>query len=155
MPDTLMTPHPALSVLQPLVGAWTMKITWSEKTRELVGGPPSVEGLVTFEWSPSGSTLVQTVNDGGTAVATWGFVPNKEISGAFRALYADSRGVSRIYEMSFTDGLWKIWRAAPGFHQRFASRISPDGRTIEGRWEKSEDGEHWENDFDLTYTKAE
>jgi hypothetical protein len=74
-----------------------------------------------------------------------------DTSGAFCALYADSRGVSRIYDMSFADDVWKMWRAAPGFHQRFVGRISPDRSMIEGCWEKSQDGTSWERDFDLTY----
>ena len=78
-----------------------------------------------------------------------------DTSGAFSALYADDRGVSRLHEMSFADGLWKLWRAAPGFHQRFEGRIAIDGRTIEAKWEKSEDGSNWDIDFRLDYVKAE
>jgi hypothetical protein len=78
-----------------------------------------------------------------------------ETSGAFVALYADSRGVCRIYQMSFAGNVWKIWRDAYGFHQRFTGRIGRDRRSIEARWEKSDDGTTWETDFDLQYTKAE
>jgi hypothetical protein len=42
-----------------------------------------------------------------------------DTSGAFSAFYADSRGVSRLYEVSFAKDLWKMWRAAREFHQRF------------------------------------
>jgi hypothetical protein len=66
---------------------------------------------------------------------------------------ADSRQISRIYQMSLSDGVWKLWREAPGFSQRFTGTFSGDGRTISGRWEKSTDGSQWEHDFDLTYTK--
>ena len=69
-------------------------------------------------------------------------------------LYFDSRGVSRVYQMSLSDGVWKMWREAPGFSQRFMGTWSSDGRTIRGRWEESGDGSHWEHDFDLTYTKV-
>jgi hypothetical protein len=78
-----------------------------------------------------------------------------DASRAFSVLYADGRGVSRIYQMSFAQGVWKIWRDAPGFHQRFTGRLSPDRRGIEARWEKSEDGMIWETDFDLTHAKIE
>jgi hypothetical protein len=57
--------------------------------------------------------------------------------------------------MSFAGDVWKIWRDAHGFHQRFMGRIRRDRRSIEARGEKSEDGTTWDTDFDLQYTKAE
>jgi hypothetical protein len=56
--------------------------------------------------------------------------------------------------MSLSDGVWKLWRDAAGFSQRFEGMFSDDGKTISGRWEKSADGMQWEHDFDLTYTKV-
>ncbi len=55
--------------------------------------------------------------------------------------------------MSFSDGMWKMWRNAPGFSQRYESAVSQDGKTITARWEKSSDGSTWEHDFDVKYTK--
>ena len=55
--------------------------------------------------------------------------------------------------MSFSDRLWKLWRQAPGFSQRFEGKISDDGETISARWEKSGDGLEWEHDFDVTYIR--
>jgi len=72
----------------------------------------------------------------------------------YTMLYSDSRGISRIYQMSLRDGVWQQWRDDPSFRQRFTATFSEDGQTIKGKWEKSEDGEHWELDFDLTYTRA-
>jgi hypothetical protein len=69
-------------------------------------------------------------------------------------LYSDSRGVSRVYEMSFSEELWKLWRNAPGFSQRFEGRVSPDRSTITSHWEKSFDDSTWEHDLDITYTRA-
>lgn len=69
-------------------------------------------------------------------------------------LYADARGVHRIYELSLTDTVWRRWRAAPGFHQRFAGMLSGDGATITGRCEGSRDGESWALDFDVVYTRV-
>ena len=73
--------------------------------------------------------------------------------GEYRQHYFDTRGVSRIYEMSLRDGVWKLWRDSPGFSQRFTGTFGDDGNTITGFWKKSGDGEAWEHDFDLTYTK--
>ncbi len=68
-------------------------------------------------------------------------------------LYSDARGVSRVLQMSLSNGVWKMWRNAPGFLQRFTGSFSNNGNTITGYWEKSGDGSNWERDFDLTYTK--
>jgi hypothetical protein len=70
-------------------------------------------------------------------------------------LYFDERGVSRRYEVSIKDNVWKWWRNAPGFSQRFVGTIAPDGRTIDGRGELSRDGTNWEGDLQLTYTRAD
>ena len=69
--------------------------------------------------------------------------------------YFDTRGVERIYQMSLRDGVWKFWRDAPGFSQRFSGRFSADNSTITASIEMSRDGVHWEHDFDLTFTKGE
>lgn len=69
-------------------------------------------------------------------------------------LYYDSPGVYRVYQIAVVDGVWKVWREAPGFNQRYIGKIQDGGNTIAGRWEVSEDGKSWKVDFDLTYTKV-
>jgi hypothetical protein len=64
------------------------------------------------------------------------------------------RVVCRVYEMGIGDGEWRLWRAAEPFPQRFTGRLEDDGNTIIGRWEKDEDGENYETDFDLIYRKV-
>ena len=54
--------------------------------------------------------------------------------------------------------MWKLSRSAPDFSplpfsQRFEGRFSEDGRRIEGAWEICHDGETWEHDFGMTYTR--
>jgi hypothetical protein len=78
--------------------------------------------------------------------------------------YFDSRGVERLYMTALEGSTWKIWRApgedwngphGPGFNQRFIGEISPDGRTIEGRWERGmgDAGDVWELDFPINYVR--
>jgi hypothetical protein len=78
--------------------------------------------------------------------------------------YFDSRGVKGLFMMALEGSTWKIWRApgedwngphGPGFNQRFVGEISPDGRTIEGRWERGMGaaGDEWEIDFPITYVR--
>jgi hypothetical protein len=79
--------------------------------------------------------------------------------------YFDSRGVKRLFLTVVDGSMWTIWRApsedwhgpdGPGFNQRFIGEISPDGRTIEGRWERGlgEAGDVWELDFPITYVRS-
>jgi hypothetical protein len=68
--------------------------------------------------------------------------------------YFDSRGVARVYGMSFADGVWKLWRDGDDFSQRFTGTLSDDGERLEGAWEISHDGSSWEHDFDITFTKV-
>jgi hypothetical protein len=75
-------------------------------------------------------------------------------NGTFHKLYADDRGVCRVYEMSIGDGEWRQWREGAPFPQRFVGRFEDDGDTILGRWEKAEDGTNYAIDFDLTYRRV-
>jgi hypothetical protein len=71
--------------------------------------------------------------------------------------YFDSRGVARLYEMTFADNVWTLERHAdaPDFSQRFTGTFDDDRNTIVGRWESSSDSSNWKPDFDLTYTRAQ
>jgi hypothetical protein len=53
---------------------------------------------------------------------------------------------SRVYQMSFGEGAWKIWRQAPGFWQRYSATIRDDGGSIRAAG-KSPDGSSWEHDL--------
>jgi hypothetical protein len=72
----------------------------------------------------------------------------------FTQHYYDSRGVARVYQMSLAAGVWKVWRDAPGFWQRYTGLISADGTSITGAWEYSPDGVIWRHDFTLDYLAA-
>jgi hypothetical protein len=150
-----------LGDLEILVGEWTMAAAPPD-------GPPwPGEGRLTFEWIEGGGFLVQrwTVDlpeaPNGIALIGVGDTPvpvseSDDSPGGYLQHYFDSRGVHRVYEMSLEGRTWKLWRDGPGFvPQRFTGEISEDGKTITGRWEIAEDGEHFATDFDLTYTKVE
>jgi hypothetical protein len=89
----------------------------------------------------------------GTPDAMW-LISRDESTSSYTVLYYDTRKVSRVYEMSMSDGTWKIWRNSPDFSQRFDGKFSDDGDIITAHWEKSSDGSTWEHDFDVTYTKV-
>jgi len=73
----------------------------------------------------------------------------------FFMLYFDERGVSRKYEVTLRNNIWKLWRNAPGFSQRFTGTFVDYGLSIIGKGELSRDGSRWEPDLELTYTRTE
>jgi hypothetical protein len=142
------------SPLGRLIGAWELE--------PLVEGRSMGRGRATFEWIADGAFVLQRSDaewsDPGwaehapkTTQAVLGF---DDATGEITQLYADDRGVHRIYRGSLTDEAWQMNRAAPGFHQRFIGTVSGDGQTIEGRWESSPDGTDWALDFPITYRKV-
>jgi hypothetical protein len=144
--------NPALEQLSVFVGEWDLEITsmsWEADKAAIVGGRAS------FEWIEGGGFLLER-----SEVSNPDFPRGVSIMGpddsaeTYSMLYFDSRGVSRIYQMSFNGNIWKLWRDFPGFSQRFIGTFNADYNIITARWEKSEDGSNWELDFKLTYTKV-
>lgn len=146
---------PVLQRLEALVGEWVMTISAGEET---------IRGETVFEWGEEGAFLVQRANIKlpETAPAEWvahspfptvAVIGLDDASEIFAMLYADARGMFRVYQMSLEGGTWRIWRDAPGFAQRFTGIFSPDGHKITAAWEKSGDGSRWEHDFDIAYIK--
>ncbi len=74
-------------------------------------------------------------------------------NGTYYQLYADERGVSRVYEMSIGDEGWMLWRSGQPFAQRFTATFADAGNTMLGRWEMSVDGVTYVTDFDLVYRR--
>jgi hypothetical protein len=136
--------------LEALVGEWTTE-----------AGPPGDPlwpggGRVTFGWLDGIPLLIERshvdVPEAPDSVAVIGC---DGMSDTYYQLYTDERDVQRVYAMSLSDGVWKLWRDGEPFSQRFTGTFSEDGKTIAGRWEIAEDGKTWRTDFDLTYTKVE
>jgi hypothetical protein len=73
--------------------------------------------------------------------------------------YFDSRGVVRLYAMTFDGRVWTLLREAPDFTplefaQRFTAEVQDGGAAIRGRWEtRQPDEPDWEHDFDLSYVR--
>ena len=150
--QTSLKSNPALEQLAPLIGEWNIEITSMSFHED-----PSavVRGQSSFAWLEGGAFLIQH-----SEISASEFPRSMAVVGAddeaatYRMLYYDSRGVSRIYRMTFSGGIWTIWRDFPGFSQRFHGTFSEDGKIITARWERSSDGSNWVHDFALTYTKV-
>lgn len=143
-------PNAALQPFGVLIGTWN-----TVGTHPLVPGT-TFHGRTSFEWIEGGAFLIMhsEIDEPQipSGIAIFG---TDDTTGECSMLYFDERGVSRKYEVSIKDNVWKWWRNAPGFSQKFAVTIAPDGRTIDGRGELSRDGKNWEGDLQLKYTRAD
>jgi hypothetical protein len=144
----------AISRLAAFIGEWRMEAMFKDI-------PATDSGAsVVFEWLRGEKFLIERwevpVPEAPDGIAIIGADP--ENHGHYLQHYFDSRGVARVYEMSFDDGIWKLWRDAPDFSpldfpQRYVGTLSDDGKTISGAWEICHDDATGEHDFDLTYTR--
>jgi hypothetical protein len=144
----------ALARLDVFVGDWTAEV-------QFPGAAPSpTSARSSFEWALDGQFLLQRTE-----------VPIPEApdsltiirvdleTGAYTQHYYDSRGVARLYAMTFVGREWTLSRESADFmplefRQRFIGTFSEDADTITGAWEKSLDGAAWEHDFVLTYHRV-
>ncbi len=144
--------------LEPLIGAWSMAIVMpgDKRPAEL----PDLGARATFEWMDDKAFVIERwtvpVPEAPDGVAVIGWDAGR---GTFLQHYFDTRGVARVYDMSFADGVWKLERTKPDFSpfefsQRYTGTLSSDGNRIEGTWEIANDHKTWAKDFDLIYTRV-
>jgi len=148
----------AIESLAPLLGEWRMEAVFPS-TSPAAGMKAEGVARTVFEYLPGRQFLIQRwevphpAAPDGIAIIGW-----DSGRGSVLQHYFDSRGVARLYEMSFGDGVWKLSRTAADFSpldfaQRYTGTISQDGSTIQGSWELATDGSQWEHDFELNYSK--
>ena len=143
-------PNPALKPFGVLIGTWT-----TMGTHPLI--PETiVHGRTSFEWLENGAFLMMRseIDEPGipSGLAIFG---SDDSAGEYFMLYFDERGVSRKFEVTLRDNVWKMWRDAPGFSQRFTGTIVDGGNTIIGQSELSRDDATFQNDLELTYRRVE
>jgi hypothetical protein len=130
-----------------LVGLWDI-----EATHPMLPGTV-VHGTAEFEWLEGERFLLQRSRtdhpEFPDSLIVFGAAEND-----LSMNYFDSRGVHRIYQVSLSDGVWKMWRHAPGFSQKFNGTIRDDGDTIEGLWKLSRDDSTWDDDLAITFRRT-
>ena len=138
----------AIDELDPLIGEWELAVD--------LPGAEDVRGLGTFERFGGlllgRSTAPDPVPDSICLIAA-------EPDGGYVQHYFDTRGVVRLYVMTFDGHTWTLERTKPDFspldfHQRYVGTLTDNGSVIEGEWQASDDGSTWKRDFGLTHRRV-
>lgn len=134
---------PTLEPFNALIGTWA-----TEAAHPLVD--ESVSGTVTFEWLEGGRFLVQrSHNDHDLFPDAIGVIGAPGVADGLVMEYFDSRGVRRTYGVSLDDRVLRMWRAHPGFEQRFSATLGPEA--FEGQWQLAKTPGDWQNDLKVNY----
>src|SRR5438067_2364426 len=140
-----------LDGLTPFLGEWRIDAPAFPLPPELAAA-----ARTTFEWTLGGGFLLQRTSIPVPEAPDGLCLVGPAADGGYLQHYFDSRGIARLYAMTFDGREWTLERGVPDvspldFHQRWLATFSADGDTIEGRWESSADGREWELDFELSY----
>ncbi|MFI7399630.1 hypothetical protein ACIBW9_03910 [Streptomyces sp. NPDC049541] len=141
----------ALKRLDVLVGEWVVEAEFPG-----LEVPP---GHSVFEWALDGQFLIQRTQAPNPAPDSMAIIAVDPETGGYTQHYYDSRGVVRLYAMTFADGIWQLLRNTPdfsplNFRQRYSAQVGEDGNTIRGVWEMwRDDSDGWQQDFPLSYRR--
>jgi hypothetical protein len=147
----------AISDLDVFVGEWTVEVRFPEgHGADAKGAAPAARSV--FEWILDGKYLVQRSEvdhpDAPNSMSVYSANP----AGGYTQHYYDTRGVTRLYAMTFTDGVWTLLRESPDFspldfRQRYVGTFSADGTRIDGAWEMAQPGADFAVDFQMNYIR--
>ena len=138
----------AIEDLAGFVGTWSIAVD--------LPGAEDARGRVEFE--SVGEIVVQRATVPDPALDSCCVVMRQD-DGTYLQHYFDSRGVARLYAMTFDGRTWTLERTKPDlspldFCQRYIGTVSDDLATIDGEWQSSPDGTDWTRDFRLTYHRT-
>ena len=111
-------PNPALEPFHVLIGSWSTTGTHGQDPET------TLHGHTSFEWLENGSfLLMRSAIDDPRFPSAVAIIGSDDAEGEYYMLTFDERGVSRKYEVTLHDNIWKWWRNAPGFLQRYEGII--------------------------------
>jgi hypothetical protein len=142
-----------LARLEPFVGEWRIEAPAFSLAPELAD-----KARVSFAWTLGGAFLLQRSSIPVPEAPDGLSVIGPDSGGGYTQHYFDSRGIARLYVMTFDGRGWTLERHSQdfsplAFHQRWIGAFNADASTIAGRWETSQDGHVWELDFELVYRR--
>ena len=150
----VMNQDTRLERLEPFLGEWRIEAPAFPLAAELADATRS-----TFAWTLGGAFMLQRSSVPVPEAPDGLSVIGPDADEDYIQHYFDSRGIARVYAMTFDGRDWTLERHTPDFsplpfHQRWLGALSADGERIEGRWETSPDGRDWELDFELAYRRV-
>ena len=132
--------------LELFIGNWKMEVIHPHFQ------PSPITGHTRFDWLEGKYVIQRTqINKSefpsSTSIYDW-----DATSGQYVMHYFDSRGVTRLSQMTLENGIWKWWRDTAdfsplNFFQRFTGEIDEPGKIIQSILESSNDGINWEHDL--------
>ena len=142
-----------LDALQPFIGEWSVE------GRHVALPDMVIRGRSVFEWWGDRTFLMHRATldhpDFPDSIEIMGAT---QPDGGLAKHYFDSRGVHRLFAMTFDGGVWTLFRKAAGpddFDQSTNYVFSADGRTITSQSDRTEPGAHdMKPDFMVTYTRV-
>ena len=145
-----------LTELEVFIGEWRVDAVHARNPAELL------HGRAAFEWWPAGErtfVLERWSMEHPDFPDSINLIGATQPDGGLAIHYYDTRGVHRVYLMSFKDATWTVSRkrkagSKTDFDQRFVGEFSADRRTITGEWQRTDPGKsQMMHDLDVTYTK--
>src|SRR3954465_10638542 len=143
----------SLDALQPFIGEWSVE------GRHVALPNAVIRGASVFEWWGGRTFLMhRSIFDHPDFPDSISVIGATGPDGGLAQHYFDTRGVHRLFEMTFDHGVWTLSRKAVGandFDQRMNATFSADGNTITTEFDRTEPGGHeMKHDFSVTYTRA-
>ena len=143
----------ALDELEPFIGEWSVE------GRHVALPNVPIRGRSVFEWWGDRAFLIlrSTLDhpDFPDSIAVMGATG---AGGGLAQHYFDTRGVHRLFDMTFASGVWTLTRtavSATDFDQRMTAKFSADGSTITADIERTDPGAHeMKHDMATTYTRV-
>src|SRR6476659_2305147 len=105
---TIMKKNELLSDLALLIGEWKTVVYNASFLSDRLS---KLNGKTLFEWFEEQTFLIMrsgVEGDGPPNVVA--IISGDDTNKQYQMLYYDERGVSRIYNMSFENDTWKLWR---------------------------------------------
>ena len=141
-----------LDELQPFIGEWSVE------GRHVALPNAVIRGRSLFEWWGERTFLMhRSTFDHPDFPDSISVIGATRPAGGLAQHYFDTRGVHRLFDMTFDRGVWTLGRTAVGakdFDQRMAATFSADGNTITAEFEVRDPGaREMRHDFSVTYTR--
>jgi hypothetical protein len=141
-----------LDALEPFIGAWNVE------ARHVAFPNAVIRGHSVFEWWGDRAFLMyRSTFDHPDFPDSISVIGATRPDGGLAQHYFDTRGVNRLFDMTFERGVWTASRKAVGandFDQRLHATFGAGGNTITGEFERTEPGRHeMKHDMSVIYTR--